>query len=216
MPYSAQPKSSSALSTNLQILLVQSLKSFFYDSAKPMQLPRLHRLHFLSMPVSYKLPRSVQVVIFTRSIVEREFLLLERMVHNSTFWQAVTGSLEEGESHRQAAVREVREETGIVCRAEELIDLQLINVFEIAPAWRAKFSPGTSHNEEVCFALQIEKCEIKLDSCEHISFVWVDFDTAYEMLYWESNKKAFQTLQKLLDEESGARGQQEINTTRTE
>ena len=159
------------------------------------------------MTVIYKLPRSVQVVIFTNSTGEREFLLLERMVHNHTFWQAVTGSLEEGESHKQAAVREVLEETSIVCREEELIDLQLTNVFEIAPAWRAKFSPGTTHNEEVCFALQVEKHNIKLDAREHIAFVWVNYATAYEMLYWESNKKAFHALQNLLDEESSARGQ---------
>ena len=153
----------------------------------------------------YKLPLSIQVIIFTETAAQREFLLLKRIAQGTTFWQAVTGSLEEGETHRQAAVREVQEETGIICRDGDLIDLHLTNVFEIAPAWRAKFSPGTTHNEEVCFALKVEPCEIQLDAREHIAFMWVDFETAVAMLYWESNKKAFAVLQHLLDAGSSAR-----------
>ena len=156
----------------------------------------------------YKLPRSVQVVIFTETTAIRQFLLLERRLHHLTFWQAVTGSLEEGETHRQAAVREVREETGIVCREVDLIDLQLTNVFAIAPAWRSKFQPGTTHNEEICFALQVESCDIQLDAREHFDYVWLEYDAAYKMLYWESNKKAFQVLQKLLEAPSGASRQE--------
>jgi dihydroneopterin triphosphate diphosphatase len=152
----------------------------------------------------YKLPRSVQVIIFTESTDRREFLLLKRIAQDMIFWQAVTGSLEEGETHREAAVREVQEETGIICRDEDLIDLHLINVFEIAPAWRARFRPGTTHNEEVCFALKVEPCEIQLDAREHIAFTWVDYDTAVSMLYWESNKKAFAVLQRLLGVDSSA------------
>ncbi len=146
----------------------------------------------------YKLPRSVQVVIFKETTAIRQFLLLERRLHHLTFWQSVTGSLEDGETHRQAAIREVREETGITCREEDLIDLQLTNVFEIAPAWRSKFKPGTTHNEEVCFALQVELCDIQLDAREHLDYVWLEYDAAYKMLYWESNKKAFQVLENLL------------------
>src|SRR5690349_7026898 len=153
----------------------------------------------------YKLPRSVQVIIFTETTEQREFLLLKRIAHDMTFWQGVTGSLEEGETHREAAVREVQEETGIICCNEELIDLHLTNVFEIAPAWRTKFSPGTTHNEEVCFALKVEPCEIQHDAREHIAFMWVDYETAVSMLYWESNKKAFAVLQQWLDAESSAR-----------
>jgi len=153
----------------------------------------------------YKLPRSVQVIIFTETTAQREFLLLKRLAYDMTFWQAVTGSLEEGETHRQAAVREVQEETGIICLDTDLIDLHLTNVFEIAPAWRAKFSPGTTHNEEVCFALKVESCEIQLDAREHIAYMWVNYETAVSMLYWESNKKAFAVLQQFLDAESSAR-----------
>lgn len=138
----------------------------------------------------YKQPRSIQVLIFAEVENRREFLLLKRLESHGGFWQSVTGSLEAAETHRQAAVREVLEETGITCCAEELIDLELTNSFEIAPQWRSKFAPDVTHNEEVCFALQAEKCEVRLDRLEHQQYAWVDFERALEMVYWDSNQKA--------------------------
>ena len=141
--------------------------------------------------VQYKQPRSIQVVIFAEVMGERQYLLLERVVSHGGFWQSVTGSLEEGESHRQAAVREVLEETGIISREDELIELGLVNTFEIAPEWRAKYEPGVTHNEETCFALKVDRCEVRVDRTEHDGYAWQPYERAVEMLYWESNKRAF-------------------------
>ncbi|HKP85508.1 MAG TPA: dihydroneopterin triphosphate diphosphatase [Blastocatellia bacterium] len=147
----------------------------------------------------YKQPRSVQVVIFARAGAGIEYLLLRRVTSHGGFWQAVTGSLEEGETHRQAAVREVFEETGILRREDELIELGIVNVFEIAPMWRVKYAPGVTHNEEVCFALEADRCEVRLDPIEHEAYAWVDYDTAVGMLYWESNKRAFAAVANMLE-----------------
>jgi dihydroneopterin triphosphate diphosphatase len=138
----------------------------------------------------YKQPRSIQVVIFAELENRREFLLLKRIERHGGFWQTVTGSLEEGETHLQAAVREVLEETGIHCRTEDFIDLKLTNIFAIAPQWRSKFAPDVTHNEEVCFALKAQKCDVRLDQLEHQEYSWVDFDRAFALLYWDSSKKA--------------------------
>src|ERR1051325_8404250 len=139
----------------------------------------------------FKQPRSVQIVIFTRRPEGREYLLLRRVVSHGGFWQSVTGSLEEGETHAQAAVREVAEETGYQTCQEALIALGIVNVFEIAPQWRIKYAPGVTHNEEVCFALEVDKREVVIDAIEHDAFAWVDYDTAMAMLFWESSRRAF-------------------------
>ena len=144
----------------------------------------------------YKQPRSVQVVIFVDSLSGRDYLLLKRVAGLGGFWQSVTGSLEEGETHAEAAVREVREETGISVDQDELIDLSLRNTFEIAPQWRTRYAPGVTHNEEVCFALKVDKCEVRLDPLEHDEYAWADYEAAIEMLYWDSNKRAFEALNK--------------------
>ncbi|MEK6322952.1 MAG: dihydroneopterin triphosphate diphosphatase [Acidobacteriota bacterium] len=141
--------------------------------------------------MQYKQPRSVQVVIFADARCERHYLLLKRVASHGGFWQSVTGSLEEGETHRQAAVREVREETGIGAAEDEFIELGVINTFEIAPQWRGKYAPGVVHNEEVCFALKVHRCEVLVDSREHDAYEWEPYDRSIDMLYWDSSKRAF-------------------------
>ena len=128
----------------------------------------------------------------------REYLLLKRVAGFGGYWQSVTGSLEEGETHAGAAVREVLEETGIAATEAELIDLSLVNTFEIAPQWRVRYAPGVTHNEEVCFALKVDKCEVRVDPLEHDEYAWADYETALGMLYWDSSKRAFAALKEIL------------------
>jgi dATP pyrophosphohydrolase len=134
----------------------------------------------------------VQVVIFAETPARRRYLLLRRVPDQGGFWQFVTGSLEAGETHIQAALREVREETGLTPAPSDLIDLKLTNTFEIAPRWLHKYEPGVTHNEEKCFALRAERHAVLLDPLEHTDYAWVFYEQALEMLYWESNKAALE------------------------
>ena len=103
----------------------------------------------------------------------------------------MTGSLEDDETHRQAAVREVLEETSFTASEDDLIELGVINNFEIAPPWREKYAPGVTHNEEVCFALKVAQREARIDTVEHDSYAWMSYEDARELLYWESTRRAF-------------------------
>lgn len=145
-----------------------------------------------------KQPRSVQVVIFAETDCGREFLLLRRIASCGGFWQSVTGSLEDEETHPETAVREVREETGISVSPEDLIDLQLLNSFEIAPQWRSKYAPGVTQNTEVCFAIEVGKCAVRVDAIEHDAWAWVGYDQAMQLLHWESGKRALASLAGML------------------
>lgn len=136
-------------------------------------------------------------MIVTGEPDERLYLLLKRVASHGGFWQSVTGSLEEGETHRQAAAREVVEETGISACEDELIELGVINTFEIAPQWREKYAPGVTHNEEVCFALKVARSEVSVDPLEHEAYAWEPYERAMNMLYWESNKRALAATQSL-------------------
>lgn len=171
----------------------------------------------------HKQPRSVQVVIFAETDRGRQFLLLRRLSSQGGYWQSVTGSLEDEETHTEAAVREVLEETGIVVNAEDLIDLHLLNTFEIAPQWRTKYAPGVTRNEEVCFAISTAKCSVEVDTIEHDAWMWADYGRAMEMLNWQSSKRALARLEALLGpgesppnavrsgkSESSSRGQKQV------
>ena len=129
-------------------------------------------------------------MILADSDRERHYLLLKRIESYGGFWQSVTGSLEGDETHKQAAIREMREETGISASDDDLIELGIVNTFEIASQWRSRYEPGVTHNEEVCFALRINERDIRLDPIEHESWCWVSYEQAMEMLFWESNKRA--------------------------
>ncbi|HYV05342.1 MAG TPA: NUDIX domain-containing protein, partial [Blastocatellia bacterium] len=98
--------------------------------------------------------------------------------------------LEENETHAQAAIRELAEETGLSRVEGDLLELGVVNTFEIAQLWRHRYAPGVTHNEEVCFALKVIEFEPALDSREHDSFRWVQYDAAIKLSYWESTKRA--------------------------
>jgi dATP pyrophosphohydrolase len=98
----------------------------------------------------YKRPVSVLVVVFNAA---GEFMLLNR-VKPSGFWQSVTGSLLPGESPRNAAVRELKEETGLL-GAAQLVNLHQTRLFPIIKPWRKRYATGVCFNREHWFALPL-------------------------------------------------------------
>src|SRR5574340_933205 len=101
--------------------------------------------------MAYKQPISVLVVIYTP---DQQVLLLERADHPG-YWQSVTGSCDPGETLRQTAVREVREETGLDAEQYPLAAWNLQNDFEIYAEWRHRYAPGVTHNTEHVFGLEV-------------------------------------------------------------
>ncbi len=117
----------------------------------------------------YKRPQSVLVVICTRG---GEFLMLRRLKPGH-FWQSVTGSLAPGESPRLAALREIREETGLWA-GSALVDLRRSVLFPIMRAWRERYAPNVRFNREYWFALVLEtRRMIRLNPSEHAEYRWL-------------------------------------------
>ncbi|MAT65704.1 MAG: dihydroneopterin triphosphate diphosphatase [Gammaproteobacteria bacterium] len=117
----------------------------------------------------WKRPESVLVLVHT---AVGEVLLLERL-EPPGFWQSVTGSLEWGESAAAAALRELREETGLAPGAA-LCDCRLQSRFPILPPWRERYAPEVSENREYVFAVcYATPPPIRLNPAEHRAWCWL-------------------------------------------
>lgn len=140
---------------------------------------------------TYKTPISALVLIHTADL---QVLIMER-ADKAGYWQSVTGSLEDGETPRQAAIREVREETGLDAAQYELQDWQVSNVYEIYPHWRHRYAPGVTENREHLFGLVLPAVlPVKLAPDEHVRYEWVDWREAAKRVFSWTNVDALKRL----------------------
>ena len=154
-----------------------------------------------------KIPESVLVVIHTPAL---DVLLIRRAdvaEDAEAHWQSVTGSKDFAyEPFTETAVREVFEETGIVCGpgsalASSLCDWDIENIYEIYPQWRHRYAPGVLHNTEHLFSLQVpEGTAVKLSPREHTAFRWLPWRDAAEACFSPSNAEAILMLPRFIED----------------
>jgi dihydroneopterin triphosphate diphosphatase len=146
--------------------------------------------------VAYKTPVSALILIYTSDL---QVLIMER-ADKAGFWQSVTGSLEvlaDGslEANRDAAIREVLEETGLIATDYKFSDWQLSNVYEIYPHWRHRYAPDITHNTEHVFGLELPAAlPVQLAEDEHLRYEWVDWRVAAQRVFSWTNVEALREL----------------------
>lgn len=135
-------------------------------------------------------PISVLVVVFAD---DAQVLLLRRC-QPFDFWQSVTGSLEDDETHSDAAARELQEETGFTDEGE-LSFGGVSRHFEIDPRWRDRFSSGVVENEEFEWRYKLPAVrDIVLNKEEHSEYRWLHVDAAIDSVWSWTNREALEQL----------------------
>lgn len=135
-----------------------------------------------------KIPVSTLIVVYTP---EPSVLLIER-ADFAGHWQSVTGSQEAGETLAETASRELLEETGIDASLYGGVeDWNLCNLYEIFPRWRHRYAPGTTHNMEHVFGLQVPReLDVVLAPAEHTAACWLPPSEAAARCFSWSNREA--------------------------
>ncbi len=139
----------------------------------------------------FKVPISALVLIHTADL---KVLIMER-ADKPGYWQSVTGSIEANESPRDAAIREVSEETGLDALAYDFENWQVSNVYEIYPHWRHRYAPGVTENREHLFGLMLpDTLPVTLAPDEHTRYEWVDWREAAKRVFSWTNVDALKRL----------------------
>ena len=135
---------------------------------------------------------SFQTVKFNR-LLDAYVLLMERQ-NPQGFWQSVTGSLKWGESAEHAALRELKEETGL-SGSRYLSACLTVNQFPILPAWRNRYDPKVRVNTEYAFSCCFPvRRFIKLNDNEHRQYCWLPFRRAIRKMSSWTNQQVAQSI----------------------
>ena len=112
-----------------------------------------------------------------------EFLVLHRSPRQGSYWHCVAGALEAGESFAEAAVRELREETGLVA---EPVDVDREFVYSLAeePERIPDYAPGTKTVVVRTFLVEASPGWEPVLDWEHDDFRWCKPADAVELLHW--------------------------------
>ena len=134
--------------------------------------------------------RVIDAYVFSRKNKEIRFLLLKRAKTKiyEHLWQGVAGKIESGETSWEAAIRELKEETGFEPVRMFVAD-HVSNFYE---------AHGDRVNLVPVFGIEVENEEVIL-SDEHCEFQWVDFDTAYQTLIWSGQKDGIAAIFNMLN-----------------
>ena len=137
------------------------------------------RAPFQILAIPYRKRHEYQFCVFHRADIDQ--------------YQFVAGGGEDAEMPAEAAVREIREETGIASASvTPLTSMAYIPASVISEKHRKFWNKDTYVIPEYAFGYECDS-DIIL-SCEHTGYEWLSYKDAMKRLTWDSNRTALYEL----------------------
>jgi 8-oxo-dGTP pyrophosphatase MutT (NUDIX family) len=129
-----------------------------------------------------------EIVVVVRR--EGQLLVMRRAPERLGYWSVVAGGVEPEETSWTAAVRELREETGLAAQVRKLPISLSYSLLDDPPAIRARYAPGIERVTVHAFVADAPAgWEPTLDA-EHDVYRWCDLDEAVELMAYETARDA--------------------------
>ena len=136
------------------------------------------------------LVRIIDAYIFRQTDDRLNFLLLKRAETKiyEHLWQGVAGKIEEGETASEAAIRELKEETGF----------DPVRMFVADHVSKFYEVHGDRINLVPVFGIEVDREDVTISE-EHCEFKWVNFETARDTLIWKGQKEGITSVFDMLN-----------------
>lgn len=133
--------------------------------------------------------RVIDAYVFRRTEEGLRFLILKRSETKlyEHLWQGVAGKIEEGETAPEAAIRELKEETGLDPKMMFVAD-HVSHFYEVN---------GDRINLVPVFGIEVDSDDITL-SDEHCEYKWVTLEDALDHLVWNGQKRGIQIVSEMV------------------
>ena len=136
------------------------------------------------------LVRVIDAYIYHYSKDKLSFLILKRSKTKiyEHLWQGVAGKIEKGETASQTAIRELKEETG-------LVPFRMFVADHVSTFYESNFDQV---NLVPVFGIEVKSLDVILSE-EHCQFKWTTFEKAYDILTWNGQKKGLKVVYEMLN-----------------
>jgi lipoyl(octanoyl) transferase len=132
-------------------------------------------------------PNTRESVVFVLRRDRSEVLVVRRCPELGGYWHAIAGGVEHGESFEQAALRELREETGLVVRDNAIRRLPHIDSeYDLSEPCDDSHSDAEASVRVRSFLLEVDDEFEPIIDWEHDAYRWCNVAEAVGLLCWRN------------------------------
>ncbi len=131
-----------------------------------------------------KYRKAVFLIVYHIENNKPKYLLLKRNLHWKG-WEFPKGGIEKSEDKKQAIVRELKEETGLVP----------VRIEKHKKSGKYKYDFKTMQDRDGLagqtfdlYSVEVKKGKVHINLKEHSGFRWVNFSKAVKMLTWKNQE----------------------------